>query len=238
MSSWGASDSDESKPKWLTDAEKKLVFANSSGWVLEAGSAFSGNDNTSATPEVLVAIGELTTALGSADITEIEWITEEADKSAGFTLSVRARFNEAVDVNTSGGTPYLAVTNGNQGSGSGRGPHNLAYASGTGTNELVFSLAIAAANAATNGAQANDTSGEGMAVLFAQDNYSFSYAEVKEQVEKISATTQEYETEMSALQATYTMGAMTIGASLYETDNPEGTTGKYEETELSVSFAF
>mgnify|MGYP001075055171 FL=1 len=150
MSSWGASDSDESKPKWLTDAEKKLVFANSSGWVLEAGSAFSGNDNTSATPEVLVAIGELTTALGSADITEIEWITEEADKSAGFTLSVRARFNEAVDVNTSGGTPYLAVTNGNQGSGSGRGPHNLAYASGTGTNELVFSLAIAAANAATN----------------------------------------------------------------------------------------
>jgi len=43
---------------------------------------------------------------------------------------------------------------------------------------------------------------------------------------------------MTALQATYTMGAMTIGASLYETDNPEGTTGKYEETELSVSFAF
>ena len=47
MSSWGASDSDESKPKWLTDAEKKLVFANSSGWVLEAGSALSGNDNIS-----------------------------------------------------------------------------------------------------------------------------------------------------------------------------------------------
>ena len=150
MSSWGASDSDESKPKYLTDAEKKLVFANSSGWVLEAGSAFSGNDNTSATPEVLVAIGELTTALGSADITEIEWITTAFDKSDGGSLSVRARFNEAVDVDTSGGTPFLAVTNGNQGSGSGRGPHNLAYASGTGTNELVFTLAIAAANAATN----------------------------------------------------------------------------------------
>tara|TARA_B100000941_G_scaffold271259_1_gene229849 strand:- start:67 stop:660 length:594 start_codon:yes stop_codon:yes gene_type:complete len=150
MSSWGASDSDESKPKYLTDAEKKLVFANSSGWVLEAGSAFSGNDNTSATPEVLVAIGELTTALGAADITEIEWITTAFDKSDGGTLSVRARFNEAVDVDVSGGTPFLAVTNGNQGSGSGRGPHNLAYASGTGTNELVFSLAIAAGNAATN----------------------------------------------------------------------------------------
>ena len=150
MSLWGATDSDESKPKNLTTAEKKLVFANSSGWVLEAGSSLSGNDNTSAQPEVLVAIGELTTSIGAADITEIEWITTTADKSAGFSLSVRARFNEAVDVDTSGGTPYLAVTNGNQGSGSGRGPHNLPYASGTGTNELVFTLAIGEANAATN----------------------------------------------------------------------------------------
>ena len=150
MSLWGATDSDESKPKNLTTAEKKQVFANSSGWVLEAGSSLSGNDNTSATPEVLVAIGELTTSIGAADITEIEWITTTADKSAGFSLSVRARFNEAVDVDTSGGTPYLAVTNGNQGTGSGRGPHNLPYASGTGTNELVFTLAIAPANAATN----------------------------------------------------------------------------------------
>ena len=150
MSLWGATDSDESKPKNLTTAEKKLVFANSSGWVLEAGSSLSGNDNTSAQPEVLVAIGELTTSIGAADITEIEWITTAFDKSDGGSLSVRARFNEAVDVDTSGGTPYLAVTNGNQGSGSGRGPHNLPYASGTGTNELVFTLAIAAANAATN----------------------------------------------------------------------------------------
>ena len=150
MPLWGATDSDESKPKNLTTAQKKQVFANASGWVLEAGSALSGNDNTSATPEVLVAIGELTTSIGAADITEIEWITTTADKSAGFSLSVRARFNEAVDVDTSGGVPFLAVTNGNQGSGSGRGPHNLPYASGTGTNELVFTLAIAANNAATN----------------------------------------------------------------------------------------
>ena len=43
---------------------------------------------------------------------------------------------------------------------------------------------------------------------------------------------------MTALQPTYSMRAMTLGASMYQTDNPEGTTGKYEETELSVSFAF
>ena len=53
MSLWGASDSDESKPKNLTTAEKKQVFANASGWVLEAGSALSGNNNTSAEPEIL-----------------------------------------------------------------------------------------------------------------------------------------------------------------------------------------
>jgi len=150
MGLWGASDSDESKPKNLTTAEKKEVFANTKGWVREAGSALSGNDNTSADEEVLVAIGGLSASLGAADITEIEWITTTADKSAGFTLSARLRFNEPVNVVTTGGTPTLSVTNGNQGAGSGRGPHALAYASGTGTNELVFSLAIAAANAATN----------------------------------------------------------------------------------------
>ena len=150
MPLWGATDADESKPKHLTTAQKKEVYATDKGWTVEAGSTMSGNGNTSATPEVLVAIGSLTTSIGSADITEIEWITTAADKSDGFTLSVRARFNEAVDVDTGSGTPYLAVTNGNEGSGTGRGPHNLAYASGTGTNELVFSLVIGAANAATN----------------------------------------------------------------------------------------
>ena len=150
MGLWGATDADESKPKNLTTAEKKEVFANTKGWVLEAGSASSGNDNTSADEEVLVAIGGLSSSLGAADITEIELISTSFDKSDGGTLSARVRFNEPVNVVTTGGTPTLSLTNGNQGSGTGRGPHALAYASGTGTNELVFSLAIGAANAATN----------------------------------------------------------------------------------------
>ena len=120
---------------------------NSGGWVVEAGSSQTGNGNASADPEILVAIRGLSTNIGAADVTEVEWITTAADKSAGFTLSLRVRYNEAVTVT---GSPTIAVTNGNQGSGSGRGPHTLVYASGTGTNELVFSLAIAAANAATN----------------------------------------------------------------------------------------
>jgi hypothetical protein len=150
MPLWGATDSDESKPKNLTTAEKKQVFANASGWVLEAGSALSGNDNASATPEVLVAIGGLTTSLGAADITDIEFVTTAFDKSDGGNIDVLVRFNEAVDVT---GTPRVSITNGNQGAGSGRGPHLANYLSGTGTNELVFRCTIAAGNAATN---AND----------------------------------------------------------------------------------
>ena len=144
MPLWGATDADESKPKNLTTAQKKQVFANASGWVLEAGSALSGNDNTSAQPEVLVAIGGLAESLGAADITEIEFITTAFDKSDGGTLQVRARFNEPVDVDTSGGTPTLTVVNDTNANLS------LSYASGTGTNELVFSLTIAAGNAATD----------------------------------------------------------------------------------------
>ena len=150
MSLWGATDADESKPKNLTTAEKKEVFANASGWVREAGSVLSGNGNTSASPEVLVALRGLAVKLGNADITQIEFITTSFDKSDGGNIDVRVRFNEPVDVNTSGGTPRVSITNGNQGSGSGRGPHLANYLSGTGTNELVFRCTIAAANAATN----------------------------------------------------------------------------------------
>ena len=152
MGLWGATDADESQPKFLTDAEKLKVFANTHGWVMEAGAIENGNDNTAADPEVLVAIGDLSESakLNTADIVTIDWNSTTADKSDGFTLGLTVRWNEAVEVNSTGGTPYVSVTNSNAGSGSGRGPHLLAYASGTGTHELVFELAIAAANAATN----------------------------------------------------------------------------------------
>ena len=141
MSLWG----NDIKPKNLTDAEKKEVFANTKGWVREAGSVLSGNGNTSADPEVLVAIGGLSANMGSANITEIEFVTTAFDKSDGGNIDVRVRFNEAVTVNTSGGTPTLTITNDTP-------SRNLTatYLSGTGKNELVFRKTIAAANAATN----------------------------------------------------------------------------------------
>ena len=147
MSSWGTTDG--TKPKFLTDAEKKLVFANSSGWVLEAGSEsskFTGNDNPDADPEILVAIGELATSLGAATITEIEFVTTAFDKSDGGNIDVRVRYNEQVTV---AGTPQFLITN--QTSSSRNITAN--FLSGNNTNELVFRKTIAANNAATN---AND----------------------------------------------------------------------------------
>ena len=147
MSLWGATDSDESKPKNLTTAEKLEVSASAKGWVREAGTILSGNDNASATPEVLVALRGLAVKLGAADITEITFVTTAFDKSAGGNIDLLVRFNEAVDIT---GTPRVSITNGNQGSGTGRGPHLANYLSGTGSNEITFRCTIAAANAATN----------------------------------------------------------------------------------------
>ena len=141
MGLWGATDSDESKPKNLTTEQKKDVFANTSGWVQKAGTSASGNDNASATPEVLVAIGDLTTALGAATITSCDFVTTSWDASAGGTLQCKVRWNEAVDV-VEGGSGLKLNVNRTPDGGS-AASHTLRYASGTGTNELIFSLAIA-----------------------------------------------------------------------------------------------
>ena len=148
MPLWGNSDAVEAKPKHLTAAEKLNTYATEKGWVKKITG--TGGRAGRIQEEVLVAIGDLSTSLNLADITAIDWNISEFDKSDGGTLSVTVTFNEEVEVATDGGTPHLAVTNGNQGSGSGRGPHNLLYASGSGTNRLTFELAIAGANAATN----------------------------------------------------------------------------------------
>ena len=141
MGLWGATDADESKPKHLTTAEKKQVFATTSGWVREPNNADQGNDNASANPEVLVAIGDLTVSLGAATITSCEFITTAWDASAGGTLQVRVRWNEAVDVVVGGSS--LKVNVNRTPDGGSAASHTLVYASGTGTNELVFQLAIA-----------------------------------------------------------------------------------------------
>ena len=169
MALWGTGDALADKPKIhgrsLLDATQTPgqldprtgIYATTAGWV-QAGVGRTGKN---VMPEVLVAIRGLSTratgegdtwttaAMAQANITSFNWNISTFDKSAGGTLSVTANFNEAVVV-ASGGAMKLVVTNGNQGSGSGRGPHNLLYVSGTGTNRLTFDLVIAAAHASTN----------------------------------------------------------------------------------------
>lgn len=137
MAQWGHTSGTESKPNWLSDADKTNTSAKPHGWELKT--VVGSRTRT----ETLVAMKNLTTALGAADITDIDWNITAFDKSEGGTLSVKVIFNEAVDVT---GTPQLTVVNDQ------RANHTLSYASGTGSNELTFTLAIAAANAATNAA--------------------------------------------------------------------------------------
>ena len=137
MALWGHTSGTESKPNWLSDADKTNTSAKPHGWELKK---VVGSRTLT---ETLVAWSSsaLTTALGAADITDIDWNITAFDKSEGGTLSVKVIFNEAVDVT---GTPQLTVVN------SVNSDHTLSYASGTGSNELTFTLVIAAANAATD----------------------------------------------------------------------------------------
>ena len=155
MPLWGSGrEGSQVKPLHLTAVQKRAVYATTAGWT-QAAQGISAARAALAKREVLVAIGGLNlaqaasgTGLAAANVTSVNWNITTFDKSAGGTLSVTVNYNEAVTVAVS--NPTIAVTNGNEGSGSGRGPHTLTYASGTGTNRLTFTLVIAAANAATN----------------------------------------------------------------------------------------
>ena len=135
-----------------TVAQKKNVIATSSGWVRVQDSdsyKYSGNDNPATTPEVLVAIRNLAARLTPL-ISGFTWtspVGDQLDKSAGGTLTIVTHFSQAVVVT---GSPTLSVVNGNEGSGTGRGPDVLVYASGTTTEELTFSLVVAAGSATHN----------------------------------------------------------------------------------------
>ena len=156
MALWGkAHASADNKPKYLPEDEnsnytKGNVFANQSGWVMQAGTAASGNDNASATPEVLVAIGGLagadaTSGLRAPTVTDMRFVigtTAATDLTAGSssqTITVEITYDEQVTVV---GNPTVSVANGNQGTGSGRGPYTLVYtATGSTANRLRFTLA-------------------------------------------------------------------------------------------------
>ena len=136
MSSWGATDADEAKPKFLTTAKKSDTYATPKGWVYR--------DPNTGLEEVLVAIGGLSGKINLADITQVEFITDSLINGSR-TITVDVTFNEAVTVT---GTPQLTVTNGNQ-SGDGDGNYTLDYTS-TGSTPNVMRFTKASQTVSTN----------------------------------------------------------------------------------------
>ena len=105
MSLWGTTaTAATNKPKFLTDDVNSKyditkVYADNSGWVQRAGTSATGNGNTSANPEVLVAIGGLagittSTGLKHPTITRIRW--GEAAYVAATSITVNVTWDEAV----------------------------------------------------------------------------------------------------------------------------------------------
>ena len=105
MPLWEASaDAITNKPKFLTDDvnskyDRRFVYASAAGWVHRAGSAGTGNGNTGAQDEVLVAIGGLagittSTGLKHPTITRVRW--GEAAYVAATSITVHVTWDEAV----------------------------------------------------------------------------------------------------------------------------------------------
>ena len=107
MALWGTSpDAATNKPKWCPDDANSnydvtTVYANQSGWVRRAGSAASGNGNTDADPEILVAIGGLagataSTGLHHPTLTKFRVITNTAHSGGGTNIVFEMTFDEQV----------------------------------------------------------------------------------------------------------------------------------------------
>ena len=139
MSSWGATDADEAKPKFLTTAQKRDTYATSKGWVYK--------DPNTGLEEVIVAIGELSGAakLNIADITSVVFATTSFSAAAGGNIDVTVVYNEKITVDTTGGTPTITITNDQTGGGT-DATFTAAYQSGSSTNKLTFRATFAAAD--------------------------------------------------------------------------------------------
>ena len=124
------------KPMWLTTAEKRNVEMGPGGWVRNPVAA-TGNLGSGADPEILVAFR------GSGSITgwisSFRWSTDTVANNTN-TLSVSAYFSENVTIT---GTPQLLVNSTGTNT-------TLDYASGTGTDVIVFTKTGIAGNLSTN----------------------------------------------------------------------------------------
>lgn len=124
MPLWGKSTANESKPKYLSAEDSLNTYATKLGWVLKRADG---------TEELLVAIGGLAEALANPDVTDVFFANTAASyvkNSANAYVTVG--FNEKVVVT---GSPTINVT--------GSSANAVAtYASGSGTNKLLFKFTV------------------------------------------------------------------------------------------------
>ena len=146
MPLWGTSaDAITNRPKWCpTDENSEFnrgdVYATQSGWVRKAGTAASGNDNSDAQEEVLVAIGGLAGASGTVGLkaptpVAVRFVTTSHTNGSSKTMTVEITYDEGVTV---AGSPQIVIANGNQ-STDGDGNATLTYtATGSTDNQIRF----------------------------------------------------------------------------------------------------
>jgi len=152
MGLWGTTTADDDKPKFLpvdsnaagsTGAREHLI-AVKGGWGLSPGLAASGNDNTAATPEVLVCVRNIAEAMGTASVISIDWTDATVGDAGLFDITIT--FDEAVDITSAAWTNNQVVTNkayillARLGISDMVADSTIAaqYFSGSGTNQLVF----------------------------------------------------------------------------------------------------
>jgi hypothetical protein len=152
MGLWGTTTADDDKPKFLpvdsnaagSSGARENIIAVAGGWGLAPGLAASGNDNTSAQPEVLVCVRNIAEAMGNASVIGLDWTDATVGDAGLFDLTVT--FDEAVDITSAAWTNNQVVTNkayillARLGIADMASDSTIAaqYFSGSGTNQLVF----------------------------------------------------------------------------------------------------
>ena len=151
MALWGKTSNAESRPKSLpmdsnSGYSREFVTANKKGWVFQPGlaSAATGNDNTSAAPEILVCIRNLSVSTQSANLLSIDYTAGAYADAADFDLVLT--FDEEVTVTSAAATANQTITNKAYILLSELGATDMVedstvacqYYSGTGTNTLTF----------------------------------------------------------------------------------------------------
>ena len=132
---------------------REHAIAVEGGWGLAPGLAASGNDNTDATPEVLVCVRNIAEFMGSASVIGIDW-TDATVGNVG-TFDITVTFDEAVDITSAAWSANQTITNKAYILLSRVGKTDMVedntmacmYFSGSGSNQLVF-RGTAATNAA------------------------------------------------------------------------------------------